>query len=205
MALVVEHDKRKHEILAKALDVFIEDGYEDVTFQKIADRCGITRTTLYIYFKNKREIFLFSIKQLLSDIDDSLQTDIFAKNLSAAEKLRRMLFTILDTCAANKKLFQVLLAYLIQLQKSGKDPNERVRRRVVKLRHTISSLIIQGIGAGELKSDLNVRAANDMLYGLIESAIFRVAVLGQNSCDKAKASVSLALNEFRRGAEAGFA
>lgn len=205
MALVVEHDKRKHEILAKALDVFIEDGYEDVTFQKIADRCGITRTTLYIYFKNKREIFLFSIKQLLSDIDDSLQTDIFAKNLSAAEKLRRMLFTILDACAANKKLFQVLLAYLIQLQKSGKDPNERVRRRVVKLRHTISSLIIQGIGAGELKSDLNVRAANDMLYGLIESAIFRVAVLGQNSCDKAKASVSLALNEFRRGAEAGFA
>lgn len=205
MALVVEHDKRKHEILAKALDVFIEDGYEDVTFQKIADRCGITRTTLYIYFKNKREIFLFSIKQLLSDIDDSLQTDIFAKNLSAAEKLRRMLFTILDACAANKKLFQVLLAYLIQLQKSGKDPNERVRRRVVKLRHTISSLIIQGIGAGELKSDLNVKAANDMLYGLIESAIFRVAVLGQNSCDKAKASVSLALNEFRRGAEAGFA
>lgn len=205
MALVVEHDKRKHEILAKALDVFIEDGYEDVTFQKIADRCGITRTTLYIYFKNKREIFLFSIKQLLSDIDDSLQTDIFAKNLSAAEKLRRMLFTILDACAANKKLFQVLLAYLIQLQKSGKDPNERVRRRVVKLRHTISSLIIQGIGAGDLKSDLNVKAANDMLYGLIESAIFRVAVLGQNSCDKAKASVSLALNEFRRGAEAGFA
>lgn len=205
MALVVEHDKRKHEILAKALDVFIEDGYEDVTFQKIADRCGITRTTLYIYFKNKREIFLFSIKQLLSDIDDSLQTDIFAKNLSAAEKLRRMLFTILDACAANKKLFQVLLAYLIQLQKSGKDPNERVRRRVVKLRHTISSLIIQGIGAGELKSDLNVKTANDMLYGLIESAIFRVAVLGQNSCDKAKASVSLALNEFRRGAEAGFA
>lgn len=205
MALVVEHDKRKHEILAKALDVFIEDGYEDVTFQKIADRCGITRTTLYIYFKNKREIFLFSIKQLLSDIDDSLQTDIFAKNLSAAEKLRCMLFTILDACAANKKLFQVLLAYLIQLQKSGKDPNERVRRRVVKLRHTISSLIIQGIGAGELKSDLNVKAANDMLYGLIESAIFRVAVLGQNNCDKAKASVSLALNEFRRGAEAGFA
>lgn len=205
MALVVEHDKRKHEILAKALDVFIEDGYEDVTFQKIADRCGITRTTLYIYFKNKREIFLFSIKQLLSDIDDSLQADIFAKNLSAAEKLRRMLFTILDACAANKKLFQVLLAYLIQLQKSGKDPNERVRRRVVKLRHTISSLIIQGIGAGELKSDLNVKTANDMLYGLIESAIFRVAVLGQNSCDKAKASVSLALNEFRRGAEAGFA
>ena len=57
MAIIVEHDKRKHEILEKALDVFIEEGYEDVTFQKIADRCGITRTTLYIYFKNKRRTY----------------------------------------------------------------------------------------------------------------------------------------------------
>ena len=62
MAILVEHDKRKQEILEKALDVFINEGYEDVTFQKIADRCGITRTTLYIYFNNKREIFLWSIK-----------------------------------------------------------------------------------------------------------------------------------------------
>ena len=41
MATIVEHDKRKHEILQKALDVFIEEGFEDVTFQKIADRCNV--------------------------------------------------------------------------------------------------------------------------------------------------------------------
>ena len=72
MAIVVEHDKRKHDILKKSLEVFIEEGYEDVTFQKIADRCGITRTTLYIYFKNKREIFLWSIKQLTNDVEQEL-------------------------------------------------------------------------------------------------------------------------------------
>ena len=43
MAIIVEHDKRKREILDKALDVFIEEGYEDATFQKIADKCGISR------------------------------------------------------------------------------------------------------------------------------------------------------------------
>ena len=39
MAVVVEHDKRRKKILDKSLDLFIEVGYEDVTFQKIADRC----------------------------------------------------------------------------------------------------------------------------------------------------------------------
>ena len=61
MAVVVEHDKRKREILEKSMELFCRDGYEDVTFQKIANACGITRTTLYIYFENKNEIFNFSI------------------------------------------------------------------------------------------------------------------------------------------------
>ena len=43
MAIVVEHEKRKREILEKAMELFCRDGYEDVTFQKIADACGITR------------------------------------------------------------------------------------------------------------------------------------------------------------------
>ena len=67
MAIVVEHEKRKKEILDKALDLFMENGYEDVTFQKIADKCGVTRTTLYIYFKNKKEIKRNSGKKYWSD------------------------------------------------------------------------------------------------------------------------------------------
>ena len=48
MAIVVEHEKRKRDILEKAFTMFLEEGYEDITYQKIADRCGITRTTLYV-------------------------------------------------------------------------------------------------------------------------------------------------------------
>ena len=62
MAVVVEHEKRRADILEKALAVFAEEGYADVTYQKIADRCGITRTTLYHYFKDKREIFILTIR-----------------------------------------------------------------------------------------------------------------------------------------------
>ena len=96
MATIVEHEKRKHEILQKALDVFMEEGYEDVTFQKIADRCGITRTTLYIYFKNKREIFIWSIKQLTAGIEVQLMEFIQNKELNASDCLRKMMFLVLD-------------------------------------------------------------------------------------------------------------
>ena len=104
MAIVVEHDKRKHEILQKSLDVFIDEGYEDATFQKIADRCGITRTTLYIYFKNKHEIFLGSIKELLSELEESLIIIIKNKDKNSEETLREILMCITEALENNKKL-----------------------------------------------------------------------------------------------------
>jgi transcriptional regulator, tetR family len=180
MAIVVEHDKRKHEILQKSLDVFIDEGYEDATFQKIADRCGITRTTLYIYFKNKHEIFLGSIKALLSDLEIKLKSIMKDETLSAEELLRKVLRLLAASCEENKKLYNVLLNYLMQLKKSGIDTNERVRRRTIRLRHLMSTILIKGIQNKEFK-DLNVKDLNEILYGLLEAGMFRIAVLNQNN------------------------
>lgn len=197
MATIVEHDKRKHEILQKALDVFIEEGFEDVTFQKIADRCGITRTTLYIYFKNKREIFLWSIKQLTSRLEAELVSIVKNKSVSAETALRSMLEKIIDECQENQKLFSVLLPYLLQLQKAGIDSGERVRRRVIRLRHLLSLLVIQGIKNGEF-NNINVKDTNELLYSFIESAIFRLVILNQNNIQEMKSAVKLAIDGITR-------
>ena len=179
MAIVVEHDKRKKEILEKALEVFVEEGYEDVTFQKIADRCGITRTTLYIYFKNKREIFLWSIKQLTEAIEKDLISVLKDESLTSEECLRKVLSKIVDSINSNKELFYVLLTYLIQLRKKQENNiAERVQRRVIRLRHLLSAIIVRGQKSGEFK-DMAVKSINEMFYSLLESAIFRIAVLSE--------------------------
>ena len=193
MAIIVEHDKRKHEILDKSLDIFMEEGYEDVTFQKIADRCGITRTTLYIYFKNKREIFLWSIKQLTEETEQSLQKIINDTAISVAERMLKVLNAILDKCAENRKLFTVTLSYLLQLKKTGKDPSVRVRRRLLRLRHLLSTLLIEGINNGEFRAE-NVHDTNELFYSVMESAIFRLAVLEQKDVDDLRGSFDLAVN-----------
>jgi len=195
MAIIVEHDKRKQEILQKSLDVFIEEGYEDATFQKIADRCGITRTTLYIYFKNKHEIFLGSIKELLSELENSLKEVIKDKSKNAETTLRQILTTIISQCEENSKLFSVLLNYLMQLKKSGVDTNSRVRRRVIRMHHILVTIIIQGIRAGEFK-DENVKVMEETLYALIESAIFRIAVLNQTDLSSIQASINRTVDSF---------
>ncbi len=195
MAIIVEHDKRRREILEKSLEVFASEGYEDVTFQKIADRCGITRTTLYIYFNNKREIFLGSLKQVLSEMELSIKEIVTDESLTAEQALRKMADIIVDYCEQNIKMFSVLLVYLLQLKKTGVDTNEKVRRRVIKLRHLISTLIIRGIQNGEFKN-VNVHQVNELIYCLVESSIFRIAVLNQPAIPEIRSSINMAIDGF---------
>lgn len=193
MAIIVEHDKRKHEILQKSLDVFIDEGYEDATFQKIADRCGITRTTLYIYFSNKHEIFLGSIKELLKTLEITLSQIVANESLTAEAALRSFFDCLIGQCEDNVKLFSVLLSYLMQIKKTGKDPNDRVRRRVIRVRHHMTAIIIRGIQDGEFK-DLPIKDVNEMFYGLIEAAIFRLAVLNATDISDIKKSINIAVD-----------
>lgn len=195
MAIVVEHEKRKQEILQKSLDVFIDEGYEDVTFQKIADRCGITRTTLYIYFRNKNEIFLWSIKQLLTGVELAVEEIMNDTNNSAEETLRKTLDILVDAIKENYKLFRVVQVYLIQLEKAGISANDRVKHRVIRIRHVLNHILILGIKNKEFK-DLNVRYMNELVYGLVESAIFRITVLGQKNIDDVKLTLKLAVDGF---------
>ena len=192
MAIVVEHDKRRQEILEKSLDLFCKEGYEDVTFQKIADACGITRTTLYIYFHNKREIFIWSIKQLTSNIEKKLLSVIKDESLDTETCLRTVLFWIADACCENYRLFNVLLPYLVALQKSGIDSGERVRRRVIRIQHLLSTIIIRGQNNGTFKK-ISVKDVNELLYGLIETTIFRIAILNQRVVSGVKNAINLVI------------
>lgn len=195
MAIVVEHEKRRKEILEKALGVFVDDGFENATFQKIADRCGITRTILYTYFKNKRDIFNYSIKQLLLKTEEDIQKTRADTSMNSVEKITRVLLDVLKQLEQNRSLLLVILDYLLHLPKSSGSPDIQVRRRTLRLRHFLAAMVIEGIKAGELKK-FNVKTADDFLYSIIEAAIFHLVVLKRKSLAELKDMVFFAVKQF---------
>ncbi|MGG0177780.1 TetR/AcrR family transcriptional regulator [Gottfriedia acidiceleris] len=50
-------DKKKLHIVSTALEMFYKYGYKRVSMNDIAEAAGISRAGLYLYFKNKEEIF----------------------------------------------------------------------------------------------------------------------------------------------------
>ena len=197
MSIVVEHDKRRNEILEKALDVFMDEGFEETTFQKIADRCQITRTTLYLYFKNKKEIFNYSTKLMLLKVEEGVKRIQADNSLSVIEKITRVMIDIITQLQKNRRILVVVLNYLLYLSRSNTDPDIRVRRRTIRLRHILSSMIIEGVKKKEI-SPINIKLADDYLYSFFESAIFRLVILQHDTVDELKQAAVYAVQRLIR-------
>jgi len=195
MAVAVEHDKRREKILDKALSVFMDDGFENATFQKIADKCGITRTILYLYFKNKKEIFNFSLKQLLLSAEENINSIRADKSLNSVDKITKVLFSVFKLLEQNRQLLSVVLDYLLHLSKSEVNPEVRVRRRTVRLRHVLSAILIEGVKSGEIKK-CGLKGMNDFLYSFVESAIFQLTVLKRKNLNELKETAAFAIKQL---------
>jgi AcrR family transcriptional regulator len=195
MAVVVEHDKRRKKILEKALNVFVEDGFVNATFQKIADESGIARTILYLYFKNKREIFNYSIKQLLASFEENIKAICADISINCVEKLTKILLVVFKLLEQNRELLSVILDYLLHISKEGGNPEERIRRRTVKMRHILASVIIEGVKKGELKK-VNIKTADNYVYSFIEDAIFQLVVLKRKDLNELKDTAAFAVKQL---------
>jgi hypothetical protein len=118
------------------------------------------------------------------------------KGLNAVDRITTVVCAIIDILEENRRLLSVVLNYLLYLSKSENNPNDRVRRRTIRLRHILSAMVIEGVEAGEL-APINIRTADDLLYGLIESAIFRLVVLHRDSAKEIKQDVELVIGRLK--------
>jgi len=56
-------DARPSEILAAALQTFVEHGYAATKLEDVAKRAGVTKGTLYIYFESKEALFKAVVRE----------------------------------------------------------------------------------------------------------------------------------------------
>ena len=98
---------KKNDILEAALKLFAEKSFHEVTVDEIADRVGLSKGTLYLYFKNKDDLFVSIIQE---------KTQIFYNHLEAAvlcEKpfidcLTRFVSTYLSFFQEHEPYFKIL-------------------------------------------------------------------------------------------------
>lgn len=69
-AITVKRERRKEarpgELLAAALDLFVEKGFAATRVEEVAARAGVSKGTLFLYFQSKEELFKAVVRENIS-------------------------------------------------------------------------------------------------------------------------------------------
>lgn len=90
----------REEILDAARALFVQHGFENVSVRKIADKIEYAPGTIYLYFKDKEEIFQTLCEQTFSGLHAKMSA-IVADNANPLEKLRRTGRTYIEFAVQN--------------------------------------------------------------------------------------------------------
>jgi len=87
-------DARPCELLAAALALFVERGYAATRLQDIAARAGVTKGTIYRYFRNKDELFNAVVRehvQFLAAEIDAVSVSVCSAGCDSSDRLRKVI------------------------------------------------------------------------------------------------------------------
>jgi TetR/AcrR family transcriptional regulator len=81
-------DARPGELLAAALDLFVEKGFAGTRAEEVAKRAGVSKGTLFLYFSSKEELFKAVVRENLSGRFDEWNAEFDNFQGSTADMLR---------------------------------------------------------------------------------------------------------------------
>lgn len=83
-------DARPGEILDAALDLFVEKGFAATRLEDVAQRAGVSKGTVYLYFDSKEDLFKAVIRSGMVRAIEEAERRVAAYSGSAADLLREL-------------------------------------------------------------------------------------------------------------------
>lgn len=195
MTVLVDHSRRRVEILERAFELFAEEGFAGVTYQKIANRCGVSRTSIYKYFKDKDEIFVYAIKLATKNLSTSVKKVVDREEWSTVDKIRRVMRLTAKMLEENRVFLRVVLDYLTSLKSSGGDVRRKARRHTFGFRFLLTRLVADAMAEGQFRQgDASQTAAR--LYSIIEAFVLNLTVTDAMDGKECVALINSCLDEL---------
>ena len=142
-----ELDRRRHEIFAKTVNLFIEKGFRETSMREIAEAAEMGKSSLYDYFKTKDEILLWAIEDEILDLTAAVQK-IVAQPIPAIERLQQVMHRHLEYLLSSKEFY---LKLSFEVQRLAMESQQRIQVKRHAYQDLIRQLIDEGIQEGAFR------------------------------------------------------
>lgn len=177
------------------MSVFIEQGFHETTLQDVADKCGIGRTTLYSYFKNKEDIFLHVVKKQYETFRIEYQNLLKDPDVPYLEKIKRLITKVVEDYERNHMLVIFVELWLL-LKLKRERLNHFLEQGLTEIRLMFADLIKGAVAKGEIKK-IDHESLSSILFGLVEAMFLEKAWNKEMQLDAHLQAVCLMLDGLR--------
>ena len=185
----INHDQRKQEIAEKAIRLFSQVGYDNVSLIMIAAAAGVSRTVLYRYFCSKRAVLAAAIV-FVTDSIEAKCTKIMASRAKNTEKLEGICHTVVEVMFKNKDFLVAVFDFVVGMARSGVSMGPSIGRFTTGTRTALRRLIEYAIDRHEIPEMLVVDRIADALYAQFEACAMRIVIGTESNAKDAKVRFS---------------
>jgi TetR/AcrR family fatty acid metabolism transcriptional regulator len=170
-AKVIDKKEKKDQIIEAALREFSKKGFARTTINDIANAAGIGKGTVYEYFAHKEEIIQHAFMHFMRTFEINFQ-EVLISNVPALEKFKQILTGFSGFIDSDSK---ELLELLFDFWAEGiKDKNAKgmlmhhMKQFYHAYKEIFADIIIEGMGDGSFRKDINPRSAAAMIVGCLD-------------------------------------
>ena len=163
-------EKRRRQIRAAALDVFLEKGFQRTRIQDITTAAGVSTGTFYIYYKTKRELFLDVVDDMTAGTVNALE--------EAATKEVDVLRRAISTAKHYMENYTSFAGVINQFRGMMASGEPSAKHKFLELHNKLANPIINQIRIAIRKGvirEVDPELMASALMGIVEFLSFRVA------------------------------
>ena len=165
-------EARPQELLDAALTLFVEKGFAASRAEEVAQRAGVSKGTLYLYYSSKEELFKAVVRQKLSSLIAEGEEAASSFGGSSSELLAYLLHTwwerVGNTPAAG--IHKIVLSEVRNFPELAQFYTDEV---IIPADRLFSSCVQRGIDSGEFRPMPVHEVAQALMAPLIFMAIHR--------------------------------
>jgi AcrR family transcriptional regulator len=144
--------ERPQEILEAAFTQFSRNGYALTTLDQIAERAGVTKGTIYVYFENKEHLFISMVREITKTSRDIVQGMFESHEGTTADLLRAQFSFIYQHIVEDRRRREVVRMLIAEAPRfpalADRYHDEILRPCLNMLRQAIQ----RGIDRGEIRN-----------------------------------------------------
>lgn len=197
-----EKERRRQQIIVAAKRVFSDKGFNKATMEDIAKEAELSPGTLYLYFKNKEELYASLSLRILQYLHIRVTHVNKDRTLAPEKKLRALMDAMFDVYDFDPMI--IINMFHLQSSETLKNLSDAMLEEIKDLSQksigTIANIFEEGIANG-IYIDRHPVALADIFWSMFSGVVLWEASKKIISADKdyLKSTLSTAFELFERG------